>query len=107
MKVHYVVFILLTLFIANAFALNITIDNDKTACAEGLKTMDVKVKVDAEKFEFNPSCAFSFNQTFTTKDNVECEVHAGMCTVFVPSHKFVVECDHGNDNESIVIDCLN
>jgi hypothetical protein len=107
MKFQFITFALVTLFVINAFALNISIENDKTACTEGQISMDVRVRVESETFNFDPSCGFSFDQNFTTKDGIECEVHAGMCTVFSPSHKFVVECDHGMEDESIVIDCLN
>ncbi|MAZ47489.1 MAG: hypothetical protein CME65_02935 [Halobacteriovoraceae bacterium] len=62
----------------------IRIDHDRNDCQDGWITMDVTVIVGHQRFNFNPSCSFSFNKKFTTNAGVKCEAKAGMCSSFSP-----------------------
>lgn len=57
--------------------------------------MDIDVLVEGERFEFRPSCGFTFREKFTTQKGKQCRVKAGMCTVFDPENAFEVVCDDG------------
>jgi len=65
--------------------------------------MDVTVKVDDEKFEFDPSCGFSFDEDFKTKSGINCEIKAGMCSAFSPKNKIEVTC--GSEKKSVPVRC--
>ncbi len=81
----------------------IEIDHDANDCVDGWISMDVSVYVDGENFKFDPSCSFSFNQSFTTSAGIACEAAAGMCSSFSPYNAFEVKCDGGS--ESVTIAC--
>ncbi len=82
----------------------IEIENDADDCLEGWLGMDFTIKVDDESFDFRASCDFSFDEEFTTKSGVKCEIEAGMCSGFSPEKRFEVECDDGSE-EGIDILC--
>lgn len=81
----------------------ITIDNDRNDCLNGWISMDVRVDVDGESFSFDPSCSFSFSQSFSTRAGVSCRADAGMCSSFSPYHQFEVTC--GTSREYVDISC--
>lgn len=82
----------------------INIDHDESDCVDGWISMDVRVTVDSESFDFNPSCNFSFDDDFVTSEGTECEISAGMCSSFFPLNKFEVSCE-GHITESVDIEC--
>lgn len=82
----------------------IQIDNDKSDCVNGWVSMDVNVRIDDEIFKFTPSCKFSFNENFKTKDGVECKIDAGMCSAFSPRNKIEVSCA-GGFQDFVLVDC--
>jgi hypothetical protein len=94
------------LFVAgSAYAsADINIRTDKDDCVKSWISMDVDVTVDSESFSFDPSCRFSFDDSFKTKKGLKCDVRAGMCSVFSPKNQFEVSCDDGS-SEKVIIDC--
>lgn len=82
----------------------VRIENDRNDCVNGWLSMDVSVYVDNERFDFDPSCSFSFDKRFTTRDNLECRVSAGMCSSFSPHERIEVSCDDGS-GDSVTVDC--
>ncbi|MFC1679100.1 hypothetical protein ACFL2T_02690 [Elusimicrobiota bacterium] len=61
--------------------------------------MDIGVLIDGERFQFNPSCGFTFRKEFATQKGKQCRVRAGMCSSFSPENAFAVECDDGQSGE--------
>lgn len=82
------------------------VHNDKNDCLRGWISMDVEVRVDGLKFDFSPSCNFSFLREFKTVKGMKCRINAGMCSAFSPKNKFEVRCDDGAF-ESVKILCLD
>ena len=82
----------------------VQIENDKSDCVNGWVSMDVTVRVDGETFKFTPSCKFSFNESFKTKEGRECRIDAGMCSSFSPTNKIEVVCKPGSQ-DSVTVDC--
>lgn len=82
----------------------IRIDHDRNDCQDGWITMDVTVIVGYQRFNFDPSCSFSFNKKFTTNAGVKCEARAGMCSSFSPRQRFEVRCEDGA-NARVNIKC--
>lgn len=70
----------------------IEITPDVDDCVNGWVSMDVIVNIDDEVFHFDPSCKFSFNEDFKTKNGLECKINAGMCTSFSPKNQIEVIC---------------
>ncbi|MEM7645573.1 MAG: hypothetical protein AAF203_01575 [Pseudomonadota bacterium] len=91
-------------FLTIAGHASIQIENDESDCLDGWISMDVTIKVDGERFEFDPSCSFSFDENFKTKAGNRCEVEAGMCSSFSPQKKLQVKCSNGA-REEIDIHC--
>jgi len=87
-----------------ASAANIKIDADEDDCIDGWISMDINVSVNGERFNFDPSCNFSFDDTIKTSSGMECRVEAGMCSSFSPQKRFEVTCDDGS-SEEIPIKC--
>lgn len=85
--------ILLLLFFPLLASAQVEIDNDETDCLEGWLSMDVRVFVNGERFDFRPSCDFSFDTTFKTSQGEECVIEAGMCSGFGPEKTFDVRCE--------------
>ncbi len=83
---------------------NVTIENDEEDCLDGWLSMDVTVLVNGERFKFAPSCAFSFDKTFTTSSGETCIAEAGMCSPFTPQGQFKVHCETSG-SETIGILC--
>ena len=106
-KTPLILFALSPIFASSAHAsLPIEIERDADRCADGWLSMDVAVKIGEEKFEFSPSCQFSFTDHFTTKTGETCHVEAGMCSGFMPENAFEVNCNDGS-SQSIEISCPN
>ena len=82
----------------------IHIAHDSDDCIRGWMSMDVVVKVDDEVFNFSPSCKFSFTKKFETKNGLECEVNAGMCSSFSPKNRIEATCKN-LPVESVVVKC--
>ncbi|MCB0367518.1 MAG: hypothetical protein H6624_12585 [Bdellovibrionaceae bacterium] len=76
----------------------IRIDHDENDCVDGWISMDVRVQVGFETFDFNPSCSFSFNDSFATEDGIQCEIAAGMCSAFSPYNRIEVSCEDGSSD---------
>lgn len=72
----------------------IVIVYDDEDCVSGWLSMDVAVNVDGEIFKFDPSCKFSFNETFKTKKGFYCKIDAGMCSSFSPKNRIEVNCSN-------------
>lgn len=98
MKIIHKLMISLSFFAASVAmaSVAIQIDHDKDDCVDGRISMDVIVKVGDEKFNFDPSCGFSFGEDFKTKAGVKCEVKAGMCSGFSPEKRLEVSCEDGS-----------
>ena len=74
----------------------ILIESDQLACAKGrTSSMKITVVLRQQKFDFSPSCFFSFSKEFKTKEGIECNIKAGMCSSFSPKNKFEVLCEDG------------
>lgn len=104
MKKTATLFALMSLFSTLSLASGVVIDNDENDCVNGFISMDVVVRVDSESFRFNPSCRFSFDDTFKTSRGVKCKISAGMCTSFSPKEKIEVSCSDGG-NDSVKVKC--
>lgn len=92
------------LFTTQSHAKNIKIDLDENDCINSWVSMDVTVRVDQERFSFNPSCKFSFSKNFKTKDGTSCTINAGMCSQFSPRNKLEVNCKD-SFSKSVAIKC--
>lgn len=73
---------------------DLEIDADQD-CAKGRMSTDVEIKINGQKYKFDPSCRFSFSKDFKTKEGVSCKVEAGMCSSFSPKNRFEIKCDNG------------
>ena len=82
----------------------VTITEKKERCVKGRISTDIEVEVDGEKFNFDPSCRFSFSKSIKTKSGNSCEIKAGMCSSFSPKNLFEVKCKDGS-KASIPIRC--
>jgi hypothetical protein len=87
---------------AEAQFTRITIRRDRYACATGGFSMFVQVDVDNEPFSFNPSCQFSFSQSFSTRAGVNCRIDGGMCSNFYPYKQIEVNCGSARDYVDLV-----
>jgi hypothetical protein len=72
----------------------VSISRSNNDCISGI-SMSVSVTIEGETFRFNPSCGFSFNDSFTTKRKHKCKIDAGMCSGFSPANAIEVHCDDG------------
>lgn len=87
-----------------AHAAIVDISHDESDCRDGWASMDVVVSVDVERFRFEPSCNFSFSQSFQTSQGLTCQIEAGMCSSFSPQERIEVRCDDGG-SDSVSVDC--
>ncbi|MFH2202263.1 MAG: hypothetical protein ABIJ96_04035 [Elusimicrobiota bacterium] len=83
---------------------DILIKPDWDECAEGWMSMDIRVRVGRDYFDFKPNCSFPFNQRFAAPDGGECRVDATMCSGHFPEKSFRVSCAKGQQAE-ISIPC--
>ena len=99
---RFFIFLLLTIAMASTTsAASISIDTDEDDCVNGWISMDVTTTVDGETFSFNPSCNFSFDQTFTTSKGINCRIEAGMCSGFLPFNKIQVSCEGASESAPV------
>jgi hypothetical protein len=82
----------------------VQINHDSQDCAMGWLSMDVVVSVHGEQFKFDPSCSFSYSDSFTTKKKIKCKIESGMCSGFLPAQRIDVSCDDGGSS-SVSFQC--
>lgn len=96
-------FVSLVLFSALASSAHAYIDIDVgSGCRYGHSSTDVTVRVNGERFRFNPSCGFSFSDRFKLSNGAACRIESGMCSNFSPSKRVDVRCaGHGSNSERV------
>jgi translation initiation factor IF-1 len=80
----------------------ILIESDQMACAKKRSSMKFRVAFRDQKFDFEPSCSFSFSKRFKTKEGIDCKLEAGMCSSFSPKNRFEVSCEDGSKGATSV-----
>lgn len=75
------------------------IEYAQDACQRGAEKTQVVVLTEKENYNFEPSCASRFYESFLVENKLECIVESMMCTGFTGQGEMKVHCTNGESHQ--------